>query len=231
MTPMALPGSAPSSQGDSSASWSLPGSEFHWTDYEMFVKPVFNNFIAFLTLLLRFHVYMHDYLFKRGYRKAALALLAEAKIVPMIPPIDAREGLLFECVFWIGLSCSCVLNPPGRWWSVFWTIFTEKANGDGPTEEALLYVQVRLTLPFSLLAARRQVSQKEVARQAQRPQQPAGLTHGRTQPEARISFPMGGQDLQPDSIPDGLGPEQHASAASEVTDTYVGHTRSGSKGI
>jgi hypothetical protein len=129
------------------------------------------------------------------------------------------------------LSCDSVLNLPGRWWSVFWTIFTEKANGDGPTEEALLYVQVRLTLPFSLLAARRQVSQKEVARQAQRPQQPAGLTHGRTQPEARISFPMGGQDLQPDNITDGLGLEQHASVASEVTNTYVGHTHGSNKGL
>jgi len=48
-------------------------------------------------LLLRFHLYIHDYLFKRGYRKTARALMAEAQIRPeSTVPINARQGLLFE---------------------------------------------------------------------------------------------------------------------------------------
>jgi len=39
------------------------------------------------------------------------------------PPINARQGLLFE------------------WWSVFWTLFTAKNNGTG-SDEALIYTQV-----------------------------------------------------------------------------------------
>ena len=40
------------------------------------------------------------------------------------PPINARQGLLFE------------------WWSVFWTLFTAKNSGTG-SDEALIYTQVR----------------------------------------------------------------------------------------
>ena len=93
---MALPGSAPSSQGDPSVPLSLPAPELLWDGDKMFVGPVFNNFIAFLTLLLRLHYYIYDYLFKRGYRKAASALMAEAKICPDTPPINVRQGFLFE---------------------------------------------------------------------------------------------------------------------------------------
>ena len=39
------------------------------------------------------------------------------------PPINARQGLLFE------------------WWSVFWTLFTAKNSGTG-SDEALIYTQV-----------------------------------------------------------------------------------------
>ncbi|KIK04600.1 hypothetical protein K443DRAFT_92990 [Laccaria amethystina LaAM-08-1] len=47
-----------------------------------------------------FNIYIYDYCFKRGYRKTARELLAEAEIPPeSMPPINARQGLLFECVF------------------------------------------------------------------------------------------------------------------------------------
>jgi len=52
----------------------------------------------------RFNIYIYDYCFKRGYRKTARELLAEAEIPPdSIPPINARQGLLFECVFFFAL--------------------------------------------------------------------------------------------------------------------------------
>jgi hypothetical protein len=48
----------------------------------------------------------------------------EADIPPdSQPPINAKQGLLFE------------------WWSVFWTLFTAKNNGTG-SDEALIYTQV-----------------------------------------------------------------------------------------
>jgi hypothetical protein len=45
----------------------------------------------------RFNIYIYDYCFKRGFRKTARELLLEAEIAPdATPPIDARQGLLFE---------------------------------------------------------------------------------------------------------------------------------------
>ncbi|KAG6836502.1 hypothetical protein H0H93_007431 [Arthromyces matolae] len=70
-----------------------------------------------------FNIYIYDYCFKRGFRKTARELMAEAEISPdSNPPINARQGLLFE------------------WWSVFWVLFTAKASGVG-TDEALIYTQ------------------------------------------------------------------------------------------
>ncbi|KAJ7282027.1 hypothetical protein C8J57DRAFT_88536, partial [Mycena rebaudengoi] len=70
-----------------------------------------------------FNIYIYDYCYKRGFRKTARELLQEAEIPPdSTPPINARQGLLFE------------------WWSVFWVLFTAKANGNG-TEDAMLYTQ------------------------------------------------------------------------------------------
>lgn len=70
-----------------------------------------------------FNVYIYDYCSKRGFRRTAQELLHEAELSPDIaPPIDARQGLLFE------------------WWSVFWLLFSAKSSGTGP-EEALLYTQ------------------------------------------------------------------------------------------
>ncbi|KAF8623150.1 hypothetical protein AX17_007539 [Amanita inopinata Kibby_2008] len=70
-----------------------------------------------------FNIYIYDYCFKRGFKKTARELLQEADLpADAKPPINARQGLLFE------------------WWSVFWVLFTAKANGNG-SEEALLYTQ------------------------------------------------------------------------------------------
>ena len=45
----------------------------------------------------RFNIYIHDYCVKRGFRKTALELQLEAAIPPTAtPPINAKQGLLFE---------------------------------------------------------------------------------------------------------------------------------------
>lgn len=55
------------------------------------LKPVLTMFA------LRFNIYIHDYCFKRGFRKTARELMTEADIPPdSAPPINARQGLLFE---------------------------------------------------------------------------------------------------------------------------------------
>ncbi|KAF7416026.1 Transcriptional activator flo8 [Pleurotus ostreatus] len=70
-----------------------------------------------------FNIYIYDYCHKRGFLKTAQELLSEADLPPdATPPINAKQGLLFE------------------WWSVFWVLFTTKSNGNGP-EDALLYTQ------------------------------------------------------------------------------------------
>ncbi|KAF9233744.1 hypothetical protein BU15DRAFT_53469 [Melanogaster broomeanus] len=73
-----------------------------------------------------FNIYIYDYCTKRGFHKTARELLAEAEIPSdSAPPINARQGLLFE------------------WWSVFWVLFTAKSNGAGP-DDALVYTQHQL---------------------------------------------------------------------------------------
>jgi hypothetical protein len=52
-----------------------------------------------LTVAHRFNIYIYDYCHKRGFKKTAKELLAEADIAPeSTPPINARQGLLFESV-------------------------------------------------------------------------------------------------------------------------------------
>jgi hypothetical protein len=47
----------------------------------------------------RFNIYIYDYCSKRGFRKTAKELLMEADLPPeSTPPINARQGLLFEYV-------------------------------------------------------------------------------------------------------------------------------------
>lgn len=48
----------------------------------------------------RFNIYIYDYCTKRGYQRTADALLSEAGLPEeSIPPINAKQGLLFEYVF------------------------------------------------------------------------------------------------------------------------------------
>ncbi|KAI0321036.1 hypothetical protein OF83DRAFT_433823 [Amylostereum chailletii] len=70
-----------------------------------------------------FNIYIFDYCSKRGYTKTARELVNEAEIPPgSQPPIDAKQGLLFE------------------WWSVFWVLFQAK-NNSTESEDAILYTQ------------------------------------------------------------------------------------------
>ncbi len=49
------------------------------------------------TLSRRFNIYIYDYCMKRGFTKTANELLMEAGIPPQShPPINAKQGLLFE---------------------------------------------------------------------------------------------------------------------------------------
>ncbi|KAI6023779.1 hypothetical protein BKA83DRAFT_4263755 [Pisolithus microcarpus] len=73
-----------------------------------------------------FNIYIYDYCNKRGFRETAKKLLQEADLTPeATPPIDAKQGLLFE------------------WWTVFWVLFTAKNNGHG-NDDALVYTQHQL---------------------------------------------------------------------------------------
>ncbi|TFY65668.1 hypothetical protein EVG20_g5412, partial [Dentipellis fragilis] len=74
----------------------------------------------------RFNIYIYDYCMKRGYNKTARELVSEAEIPPeSTPPINAKQGLLFE------------------WWSVFWVLFQAKSSGQG-TDDSLLYTQYHI---------------------------------------------------------------------------------------
>ncbi|KAL4251579.1 hypothetical protein ABKN59_006712 [Abortiporus biennis] len=77
-----------------------------------------------------FNIYIYDYCVKRGYQKTARELIMEADIPPdsLSPPINAKQGLLFE------------------WWSVFWVLFSAKSSGNG-SEDALLYTQASQQRP------------------------------------------------------------------------------------
>jgi hypothetical protein len=47
----------------------------------------------------RFNIYIYDYCSKRGFKQTAQHLMTEAEIPPDAkPPINARQGLLFEYV-------------------------------------------------------------------------------------------------------------------------------------
>ncbi|TKY88013.1 hypothetical protein EX895_003109 [Sporisorium graminicola] len=79
------------------------------------------------------HIYVCDYLRKRGYSQAALALRLEAGLEPdRKAPIDAPQSLLFE------------------WWVVFWEIFASRsldpsaaADGGGLSVDAQTYALYR----------------------------------------------------------------------------------------
>ncbi|CAA7265186.1 unnamed protein product [Cyclocybe aegerita] len=93
-----------------------------------------------------FNIYIYDYCFKRGFRKTARELMSEADLQPdSTPPINARQGLLFE------------------WWSVFWVLFQAKSNGNG-SDDAMLYIQHQ--------AAQRQANQQRLPPASGLPHQP-----------------------------------------------------------
>ncbi|KAL5513334.1 hypothetical protein ACEPAH_3733 [Sanghuangporus vaninii] len=70
-----------------------------------------------------FNIYIWDYCVKRGYTNTARELAEEAKLQSNPrPPIDAKQGLLYE------------------WWSVFWLLFSAKSNNSG-SEDAMVYIQ------------------------------------------------------------------------------------------
>ncbi|EST07187.2 LisH dimerization motif [Kalmanozyma brasiliensis GHG001] len=89
------------------------------------------------------HIYLRDYLHKRGYSQAAQALSGEAGLEPSRQvPIDAPQSLLFE------------------WWVVFWDIFASRADeagvdvNGGLAEDARVYVVSRASvMPEARMAA------------------------------------------------------------------------------
>jgi hypothetical protein len=63
----------------------------------------------------RLHLYIHDYLIKRGLCNTASSLHSEAQMLPSgqsdsKPPIDAPQGFLYE------------------WWSIFWDMFSQTSG-------------------------------------------------------------------------------------------------------
>ncbi|KAJ7460737.1 hypothetical protein FB451DRAFT_1563197 [Mycena latifolia] len=128
-----------------------------------------------------FNIYIYDYCYKRGFRKTARELLLEADIPSdSTPPINARQGLLFE------------------WWSVFWVLFTAKANGNG-TDDAMLYTQ-------------HQAHQTAMKQNQNRPPppQPMPMPPSQMQPIGRggvNGIAVGGQRFAPNGvIPNGIPP-------------------------
>jgi len=153
-----------------------------------------------------FNIYIYDYCYKRGFRKTARELLAEAEIpLESTPPINARQGLLFEFVSiffipFIGATASHFGFP--RWWSVFWVLFTAKSNGNG-TEEAMLYTQHQAQQAAQRQAQQRMQSQVPMPRFMNGvPRQP-GLMNGvgSGQGQMQPSFPIAAPGQQPNGIP------------------------------
>jgi len=68
---------------------------------------------------------------KKGFENSANAFFAEAMVPEEPVPIDAPGGFLFE------------------WWSVFWDVFSARANKQA-SKEAMFYVEV-IFLIFSFL--------------------------------------------------------------------------------
>ncbi|RDB18487.1 hypothetical protein Hypma_000245 [Hypsizygus marmoreus] len=135
-----------------------------------------------------FNIYIYDYCFKRGFRKTARELMVEADIAPdPTPPINARQGLLFE------------------WWSVFWVLFTAKASGNG-SDDALLYTQHQ-----AQQLMQRQANQRLQPQLTGQPPQPS--MH--PQPPQQLGrmangiAPRPGMGFMPNGpMPNGVGPQQ-----------------------
>ncbi|KAG6884398.1 hypothetical protein C0993_011594 [Termitomyces sp. T159_Od127] len=130
-----------------------------------------------------FNIYIYDYCYKRGFRKTAQELLVEAELPPdSTPPINARQGLLFE------------------WWSVFWVLFTAKASGQG-SEEAMLYTQHQANQLAQRQASQRTMQPGQAPPAGQQPphQQINRGPNGVPSRSAMMAFPSNG-------MPNGVGP-------------------------
>ncbi|KAI6001089.1 hypothetical protein F5J12DRAFT_250392 [Pisolithus orientalis] len=125
-----------------------------------------------------FNIYIYDYCNKRGFRETAKKLLVEADLTPdSTPPIDAKQGLLFE------------------WWTVFWVLFTAKNNGPNGhgNDDALVYTQYQL----------QQANMRQVRPQ---PHQMHRMINGNQGPmqngaQGSMSFAMPPTGPQPNGIP------------------------------
>lgn len=143
-----------------------------------------------------FNIYIYDYCNKRGFRETAQKLMVEAEIPPdSAPPINARQGLLFE------------------WWSVFWVLFTAKSSGTG-SDDAMLYVQQQSQQAAQRQSqARMQPQQPPMNRYINGIQRPPGVMPNGAGPASlqgapgpmpngapgSMSFPMSGP--QPNGMP------------------------------
>ena len=70
---------------------------------------------------------MHDYMVKNNFTQSAEIFFQEAGVPSDAVPIDAPGGFIFE------------------WWSVFWDVFSARANKQA-SKDAVLYVEVRFHL-------------------------------------------------------------------------------------
>ncbi|KAG1787495.1 uncharacterized protein HD556DRAFT_1246775 [Suillus plorans] len=133
-----------------------------------------------------FNIYIYDYCNKRGFRKTARELLVEAEIPPdSAPPINARQGLLFE------------------WWSVFWVLFTAKSNGTG-TDDAMVYTHHQMQ--------QQHLRQHNAPQMRQAPPAMNRFMNGTQRPQA--SMPPNGQmpnGVGPASLPGNPGPIQNGA--------------------
>lgn len=84
---------ANSAQPHSPASDHPPG--LNWEGEEMCVP---TSLLPRMLIIRRFNVYIFDYCTKRGYNKTARTLQEEAGLSAESrrPPIDAKQGLLYE---------------------------------------------------------------------------------------------------------------------------------------
>jgi len=96
MTSTAPPGAAQSHPSPNDAPLSWEGDKMY-----VFVPLTLSSLFLIYRprghLLHRFNIYIYDYCYKRGYKKTAKELQQEADIPENSkPPINARQGLLFE---------------------------------------------------------------------------------------------------------------------------------------
>ncbi|KAG6811308.1 hypothetical protein H0H92_008065 [Tricholoma furcatifolium] len=131
-----------------------------------------------------FNIYIHDYCNKRGFVKTARELMTEAEIPPeATPPINARQGLLFE------------------WWSVFWVLFTAKANGHG-SDDAIIYTQHQANQMAQRNRMPPQTGQTNAAGQPPQPNMP----HHQTAPMPRAPNGINGRPTMMNFGPNGMLP-------------------------